>query len=121
MTTSTSPDTYNTPLISAAPANFIVAARYTCNAPAALVFRTLRNTETWRDWNRFCPRVTIRWQPDDSDEREAMEYWTAKGGHFGSPAAAADAVQQVHADGTERRRSGQQQQQRLPEVGRGAS
>jgi hypothetical protein len=111
MTTSTSLDTYNTPLVPAATANFIVAARHTCNAPAALVFRTLRNTETWRDWNRFCPRVTIRWQPDDSDEREAMEYWTAKGGHFGSPAAAAGAMQQVHVDGTERRRSSQQQQQ----------
>jgi hypothetical protein len=107
MTTSTSPDTYSTPLVPAATANFIVAARHTCNAPAALVFRTLRNTETWRDWNRFCPRVTIRWQPDDLDEREAMEFWTAKGGHFGSPAAAAGAVQQVHVDGTERRRSSQ--------------
>lgn len=113
MTTSTSPDIYNTPLVSAATANFIVAARHTCNAPAALVFRTLRNTETWRDWNRFCPRVTIRWQPDDSDEREAMEFWTAKGGHFGSPAAATDAVQQVHAEGTERRRSSQEQQHLL--------
>jgi hypothetical protein len=123
MATSAAPDIYNTPLVSAATANFIVAARHTCNAPAALVFRTLRNTETWRDWNRFCPRVTIRWQPDDSDEREAMEFWTTKGGHFGSPAAAADAVQQVHADGTERRRSSQQQphQQHLLEASQDAS
>jgi hypothetical protein len=120
MTTSTSPDTYNTPLVSAAAADFIVAARHTCDAPAALVFRTLRNTETWRDWNRFCPRVTIRWQPDDSDEREAMEFWTVNRGHFGgSPAAAAGAVHQAHADGTERR--GSSQQQHLLEVSQDAS
>jgi hypothetical protein len=105
-TTSTSYE-YTTPLVSASTATFTIAARYTCNAPAALVFRTLRNTETWRDWNRFCPQVTIRSQPDDSDEREAMEFWAARQGHFGGPAAASDAVQHAHTEGTERRKSQQ--------------
>jgi hypothetical protein len=100
-----SPVTYTTPLVPASTAVLTIAARHTCNAPAALVFRTLRNTETWRDWNRFCPRVTIRWQPDDSDEREAMEFWAMQQGHFAGPAAASDAVWHMHAEGAEKRRA----------------
>ena len=109
MTTPTmSPDTnyeYTTPLVPGSTATLTVAARHTCSAPAALVFRTLRNTETWRDWNRFCPRVTIRSQPDDSDEREAMEFWAARAGHWGGPDKASEGIQRVHAEGTERRRA----------------
>ena len=107
-TPTTRPDTtyeYTTPLVPASTAALTVAARHTCSAPAALVFRTLRNTETWRDWNRFCPRVTIRSQPDDSDEREAMEFWAAHAGHWGGPDKASEGVQRVHAEGTERRRA----------------
>ncbi|RMZ85491.1 hypothetical protein DV737_g726, partial [Chaetothyriales sp. CBS 132003] len=37
-------------------------------APASLVFRTLRNSETWRDWNRFVPRVTITYQPPEIED-----------------------------------------------------
>ena len=95
---------YTTPLVPSSTATLTIAARHTCSAPASLVFRTLRNTETWRDWNRFCPRVTIRSQPDESDEREAMEFWTARQGRFGGPDKASDAVQHAHAEGTERRR-----------------
>lgn len=102
---SSNPNEHSTPLVPASTAALTIAARYTCHAPAALVFRTLRNTETWREWNRFCPHVTIRSQPDDNDEREAMEFWAARHGHFGGPAKASEAVQQVHAEGTERRKS----------------
>ena len=91
MASPTNPETYTTPLVPASSASLIVHASYTCSAPAALVFRTLRNTETWKDWNRFCPRVTIRHQPDDSDELEEMEYYAVSGG-FASPAAASDAI-----------------------------
>lgn len=106
-TTTTSPraSEYTTPLVPVSTATLTIAARHTCNAPAALVFRMLRNTETWRDWNRFCPHVTIRSQPDDDDEREAMEFWAARQGHFGGPDKASDAVKQVHVEGTERRKS----------------
>ena len=91
MATDPSGTPYTTPLVSASASNLTLSARYTCAAPAALVFRNLRNTETWHDWNRFVPKVTIRYQPDDSDEREAMEYFNAFGRGHG-PAAAADAV-----------------------------
>ena len=112
-TTSSFPDTaaaatayeYTTPLVPASTATLTLAARHTCSAPAALVFRTLRNTESWRDWNRFCPRVTIRSQPDDSDEVEAQEFWAAHAGRFGGPHKAAEGVQRIHAEGTERRRA----------------
>ena len=57
-----------TPDIPASAATFTTHASTRINAPAALVFRTLRNTETWRDWNRFVPRVTITFQPSDTDD-----------------------------------------------------
>jgi hypothetical protein len=104
-TTSASASEYTTPLVPVSTATLTIAARHTCNAPAALVFRTLRNTETWRDWNRFCPHVTIGSQPDDDDEREAMEFWAARPGYFGGPGEVSDAVKQVHTEGTERRKS----------------
>ena len=91
MATDPSGTPYTTPLVSASSSNLTISARYTCAAPAALVFRNLRNVETWHDWNRFVPKVTIHYQPDDSDEREAMEYFNAYGRGQG-PAAASDAV-----------------------------
>lgn len=54
-------------------ATWYVSACTTINAPASLVFRTLRNTETWKDWNRWIPRVTITDQPDDEDDATLAE------------------------------------------------
>lgn len=63
MSIATNDPKFNTPLIPASSATLIVHASTIVNAPASLVFRTLRNTDTWRDWNNFVPRVTIRSQP----------------------------------------------------------
>lgn len=52
---------------------FYVSACTRINAPASLVFRTLRNTETWRDWNRWVPRVTITFQPEEEDDATLAE------------------------------------------------
>ena len=65
MSISTNDPKFNTPLIPASAAALIVHASTRIDAPASLVFRTLRNTETWRDWNNFVPRVTIRSQPQE--------------------------------------------------------
>jgi hypothetical protein len=102
---------YTTPLVPASSATLTVAARHRCSAPAALVFRTLRNTETWWDWNSFCPRVTIRSQPDDDDEREALEFRGAatarhQGHHHDHVGGAPDkASSDSHANGAEQRKS----------------
>ena len=61
--------------------------------------------------------MTIHSQPDDDDEREAMEFWTARQGHFGGPDKASDAVQHVHAQGTERRRQSLQVENISPAAG----
>ena len=62
-----------TPDVPASAAVITVHASTRINAPASLVFRTLRNTDTWRDWNRFVPRVNITHQPPDIDEVTAAE------------------------------------------------
>ncbi len=62
-----------TPDIPASAAVITVHASTRINAPAPLVFRILRNTDTWRDWNRFVPRVNITFQPPDVDEVTAAE------------------------------------------------
>ena len=67
MSVSTNDPKFNTPLIPANAAALIVHASARVDAPASLVFRTLRNTDTWRDWNNFVPRVTIRSQPPEDD------------------------------------------------------
>ncbi len=54
-------------------ATFYCSACTRINAPASLVFRTLRNTETWKDWNRWIPRVTITYQPDEEDDATLAE------------------------------------------------
>lgn len=64
---------FSTPDIPMSDAVFHVSACTQINAPASLVFRTLRNTETWRDWNRWMPRVTITLQPDDEDDATLAE------------------------------------------------
>ncbi|ETI29467.1 hypothetical protein G647_01920 [Cladophialophora carrionii CBS 160.54] len=64
---------FSTPDIPQSAATFYASARTLINAPASLVFRTLRNTETWKDWNRWCPRVTITDQPDDEDDATLAE------------------------------------------------
>ncbi|KIW69626.1 hypothetical protein PV04_05494 [Phialophora macrospora] len=64
---------FSTPDIPQSTATFYASARTIINAPASLVFRTLRNTETWKDWNRWCPRVTITDQPDDEDDATLAE------------------------------------------------
>lgn len=64
---------FSTPDIPQSDATFYVSARTLINAPASLVFRTLRNTETWKDWNRWVPRVTITDQPDDEDDATLAE------------------------------------------------
>ena len=62
-----------TPDIPASAAVITVHASTRINAPASLVFRTLRNTDTWRDWNRFVPKVNITHQPPEIDEVTAQE------------------------------------------------
>ncbi|KIV82010.1 hypothetical protein PV11_04151 [Exophiala sideris] len=64
---------FSTPDIPISEATFYVSACTRINAPASLVFRTLRNTETWKDWNRWIPRVTITYQPDDEDDATVAE------------------------------------------------
>jgi hypothetical protein len=64
---------FSTPDIPQSTAVFHVSARTHINAPASLVFRTLRNTETWKDWNRWVPKVTITEQPDDEDDATIAE------------------------------------------------
>ncbi|KAJ9611449.1 hypothetical protein H2200_004633 [Cladophialophora chaetospira] len=64
---------FSTPLIPQSTATFHASSRTIINAPASLVFRTLRNTETWKDWNRWCPRVAINDQPDDEDDATLAE------------------------------------------------
>src|SRR5271167_4305054 len=62
---------YSTPAIPASAATFIAHATVRINGPAALVFRTVRNTETWKDWNRFTPKATIKHQPEEDDATNA--------------------------------------------------
>lgn len=57
-----------TPDIPASSAAFTIHSSIRIAAPASLVFRTLRNTDTWRDWNRFVPRVTITFQPPEIND-----------------------------------------------------
>jgi hypothetical protein len=64
---------FSTPDIPQSQATFYASSCTLINAPASLVFRTLRNTETWKDWNRWCPRVTITDQPDDEDDATIAE------------------------------------------------
>ncbi|KIY02527.1 uncharacterized protein Z520_00992 [Fonsecaea multimorphosa CBS 102226] len=64
---------FSTPDIPQSTATFYVSACTRINAPASLVFRTLRNTETWKDWNRWIPRVAITFQPDDEDDATLAE------------------------------------------------
>ncbi|KAL6252599.1 hypothetical protein RBB50_000318 [Rhinocladiella similis] len=70
MTTKTD---FSTPDIPMSEATFYCSACTRINAPASLVFRTLRNTETWKDWNRWVPRVAITYQPDDEDDATLAE------------------------------------------------
>ena len=62
---------WSTPLLPAASATYVVHATDTINAPAALVFRTVRNTDTWKDWNKFTPKVVIRKQPEEDAATDA--------------------------------------------------
>ncbi|KAK5057759.1 hypothetical protein LTR84_011760 [Exophiala bonariae] len=64
---------FSTPDIPMSEAIWYVSACTRINAPASLVFRTLRNTETWKDWNRWVPRVNITDQPDDEDDATLAE------------------------------------------------
>ncbi|KAK5070536.1 hypothetical protein LTR64_000207 [Lithohypha guttulata] len=64
---------FNTPNILASEAVLIIHSTVNIDAPAALVFRSLRNTDTWRDWNRFVPKVTIDHQPPEDDHVTAAE------------------------------------------------
>ncbi|KAK4905511.1 hypothetical protein LTR66_017804, partial [Elasticomyces elasticus] len=68
-----SAENFDTPTIQASDAVLTVSSRTAINAPAALVFRTLRNTETWKDWNQFIPKVNITYQPPDVDSATAAE------------------------------------------------
>ncbi|KIW11247.1 hypothetical protein PV08_10547 [Exophiala spinifera] len=70
MTTKTD---FSTPDIPMSEATFYCSACTRINAPASLVFRTLRNTETWKDWNRWIPRVRVTHQPDDEDDATLAE------------------------------------------------
>lgn len=61
-----------TPDIPASESVFTVYASTKISAPAALVFRTLRNSDTWRDWNKYCPRVTIASQPPEAEDEATL-------------------------------------------------
>jgi hypothetical protein len=62
----------STPDIPASAAVFAIHATTRISAPAALVFRTLRNTDTWRDWNKFCPRVNMTSQPAEGEDEATL-------------------------------------------------
>jgi len=64
---------FDTPSIRASEAVLVVHSSTEINAPAPLVFRSLRNTETWRDWNRFVPKVNITYQPPEEDSATVAE------------------------------------------------
>ena len=64
---------YSTPTIPASEAALVLHSEIKINAPAALVFRSLRKIETWRDWNKFIPKVNITYQPPDEDTATAAE------------------------------------------------
>lgn len=64
---------FDTPNIRASEAVLLLHSSAEINAPASMVFRTLRNTETWRDWNRFVPKVNITFQPPEEDSATAAE------------------------------------------------
>lgn len=59
--------------ILASEAVLVLAAETRIDAPAAVVFRALRNTDTWRDWNRWVPKVTINFQPPEDETATAGE------------------------------------------------
>ncbi|ETN45443.1 uncharacterized protein HMPREF1541_09274 [Cyphellophora europaea CBS 101466] len=61
-----------TPDIPAGTSVFTIYASTRISAPAALVFRTLRNTDTWRDWNKFCPRVNLVSQPPEAEDEATL-------------------------------------------------
>lgn len=63
----------STPNITASEAILVLAAETRIDAPAAVVFRAIRNTDTWRDWNRFVPKVHITFQPPEEDSATAAE------------------------------------------------
>ncbi|KPI44752.1 uncharacterized protein AB675_8343 [Cyphellophora attinorum] len=64
--------TLGTPDIPSSQTVFVIHATTKISAPASLVFRTLRNTDTWRDWNKFCPRVTIIQQPPEAEDEATL-------------------------------------------------
>jgi len=67
------PAKFDTPTIRASEAVLVIHTEIVINAPAAIVFRSLRNVETWRDWNRFVPKVNLTFQPPDDDHVTAAE------------------------------------------------
>ncbi|KAJ9652334.1 hypothetical protein H2198_008422 [Neophaeococcomyces mojaviensis] len=64
---------FDTPNIRASEAVLVIHSDIPIDAPAAVVFRSLRNVETWRDWNRFVPKVNITYQPPEDDHVTAAE------------------------------------------------
>lgn len=66
-------DKLSTPNIQASEAALILAAETAIDAPAAVAFRALRNTDTWKDWNRWVPKVMINYQPPEEDSATAQE------------------------------------------------
>lgn len=64
---------FDTPNIHASEAVNLIHCEVYIDAPASVVFRTIRNTETWKDWNRFVPKVAITYQPPEEDSATAEE------------------------------------------------
>ncbi|KAL2865829.1 SRPBCC domain-containing protein [Aspergillus lucknowensis] len=62
-----STDHPDTPNIPSASAIFCAQSSTVIDAPIDQVWITLTDTSTWPSWNKFVPRVTIREQPDTSD------------------------------------------------------
>ncbi|KAL5337309.1 hypothetical protein BJX70DRAFT_399778 [Aspergillus crustosus] len=67
MPTDTHPDTPN---ISSSSAVLRIQSSILIDAPIDNVWNTLTNTATWRQWNRFVPRVVFREQPEPNTERD---------------------------------------------------
>lgn len=62
------PKSLSTVLVSASETICPSYASTKISAPASLVFSTLLDTSTYPEWNTWCPKVTIRSQPDANSD-----------------------------------------------------
>lgn len=53
-------------------ANLFLSSQVRIEAPAEHVFRILRDANTWKDWNTFCPEVSVEY-PDAQHTRTSSD------------------------------------------------